>query len=213
MVFNLPVKKESKWKFKTNATGGVGLGIVTGSGGLIELTTLDDGYVAFYHFGGLGVGYSLGGKLPKIPKLPKIDLKEKSGAGSSTDFTSTGTVYVMEACKTDDLTADDFQDPCIFIDAGAGVIAGYSGTAMLAGISPMTLIKAGLIAGAMFNPMAVAEVMNDAKALILMRGWNVGLQIGGGVSASLGYLHLSKIVDAKGDCINNAKGFCEPATN
>lgn len=213
MPYNLNIKKQSQWTFNTSATGGVGVGFVVGSGGLIVLNTPDN-FQASFHYGGIGAGLSFGGKLPKIPKLPKIDLKGKSGAGSTTDFTSTGTVYVMEGCKKDELTPTDFEDPCVFIDAGGGAIVGYSGTAMLAGISSMALLKAGLTAGlvpgTLVDPLVLADVLSTAQALILMRGWNAGLQIGGGASVSIGYLHLSKVVDADNSCVNNSDGVCMP---
>ena len=212
----LGIKKVSDWTFKTNATGGVGIGFFSGSGGLIELTSPQN-TTAFFHYGGLGVGLSAGGRLPKIPKLPRIDLKGKSGNGSITDFTSYGDVYIMEGCKKDELAPEDFQAPCVYIDAGAGLIAGYSGTAMLAGVSYLSLLKAGLatgmVPGTVYDPWAVSDVMSSAQVLILMRGWNAAIQAGAGISISIGYLHLSKILDANGDCINNAKGFCAPATN
>jgi len=210
MSYILNVKKESKWDFKTNAAGGVGAGLVVGSGGLIVLTTPDNTLASFY-YGGIGVGLSIGGKTPKLPKLPKIDLKGRSGTGSTTDFTSHGAVYIMEGCKKDELDPTDFEDPCVYLDVGAGVIAGYSGTAMLAGISPIALLKAGVTGNGVPDVWAIADAMSTAQALILMRGWNGGLQIGGGASVSIGYLHLSKVTDADGTCINNAAGVCMPA--
>ena len=213
MPYMLSAKKESKWDFKTNATGGIGAGLAVASGGLIVLTTPNN-LLASFHYGGIGVGLSIGGKLPKIPKLPKIDLKGRSGSGSTTNFDSHGAVYIMEGCKKDELDATDFEDPCVYLDAGAGAIVGYSGTAMLAGISSMALLKAGLagglIPGALVDPIVLADVLSTAQALILMRGWNAGLQMGGGVSISIGYLHLSKIVGADNTCVNNSDGVCLP---
>jgi len=206
----LNVKKESKWSFNTSATGGAGVGFVVGSGGLIRLNTPDKS-IASFHYGGIGVGLSIGGKTPKLPKLPRIDLKGKSGAGSSTEFNSYGYVFLMEGCKKDELAPTDFEDPCVYLDVGAGVIAGYSGTAMLAGISPIALLKAGLTGSGVPDIWAIADAMSTAQALILMHGWNGGLQIGGGASVSIGYLHLSKVTDADGTCINNAAGVCMPA--
>jgi len=214
MSYGLHIKKESKWTFNTNATGGAGAGYVVGSGGLIQLLTPEN-MVASFYYGGIGAGVSRGGKFPKLPKLPRIDLKGKSGAGSTTDFTSHGDVYVMEGCKKEELEATDFEDPCLYVDVGASMVVGYSGTVMLAGISSIALLKAGLatgiIPGTFCEPSVIADVLTTAKALILMRGWNAGLQVGGGASISIGYLHLSKVTDADGTCINNAAGVCMPA--
>ena len=39
MVITLPVKKLSKWQFDTSATGGLGIGLFSASGGLVQLKT------------------------------------------------------------------------------------------------------------------------------------------------------------------------------
>lgn len=180
MRFTITIKKESKWIFDTSATGGVGVGLVTGSGGLIQLKN-PAGMPVKFHYGGAGVGLSAGGKLPKIPKVPKIDLKGKSGSGSTTDFTSNGAVYITEAFEGDELDTDDFRGPCIFLDGGAGLIVGYSGTAFLVGIDPIKL------ALAVANPVAIQLAYASAKAVVCVRGWNTGAQAGGGVSINMGY--------------------------
>jgi hypothetical protein len=192
MVITLPVKKLSKWQFDTSATGGLGIGLFSASGGLVQLKTKARDLVATYHYGGAGAGWSWGGKLPKIPKLPKIDLKGKSAAGSSTTFDSYGEVFVMQGCKKDELSAHDLSGPCMFVDAGAGLIGGFSGTVLLAGISTLRLIA--FVASPM-DPMAFADLMYSAQGVILMGGWNVGAQAGFGASVSLGYLYLNYVRD------------------
>jgi hypothetical protein len=178
------IKKSSKWTFNTSATGGIGLGCFAGSGGLIQLQTPDKQRLVSYHYAGAGVGFSRGGRLSKLGKIPPIDLKGRSGTGSTTDFPSYGTIYMMEACDKEELAEDDFKGACTFIDGGAGlIIAGWSGTALLVGIPPL-LLSAGVAV-----PMSMPIAMGSAKALILMTGLNAGAQLpGGGISINLGYL-------------------------
>lgn len=177
MQFTLRIKKSSAWKFETSATGGLGIGLAAASGGLIRLAD-PSGKLVDFHYGSIGAGVSFGGKLPKIPKLPKIDLKGKTLTGSTVDFDSKGLVYVTEACDADELTMDDLRGPCITVDGGAGVVAGVAGTIFCLGVSPLLL--------AMGTP-ALALAIASSKAVLLVAGVNVGAQLGGGVSAGLGY--------------------------
>ena len=80
----------------------------------------------------------------------------------------------------------------MFVDAGAGLIGGFSGTVLLAGISTLRLIA--FVASPM-DPMAFADLMYSAQGVILMGGWNVGAQAGFGASVSLGYLYLNYVRD------------------
>ena len=114
-------------------------------------------------------------------------MKGKSASGSSTAFDSYGEVFVMQGCKKDELSANDLSGPCMFVDAGAGLIGGFSGTALLAGISSLRLIA---LVSSMGNPMAFADLMYSAQGVILMGGWNVGAQASIGASLSMGYLYL-----------------------
>jgi hypothetical protein len=190
MNITMPVKKVSKWEFDTSATGGGGIGLFAASGGMIQLKAEDMSLRAQFHYGGAGIGGSLGGKIPKIGKLPKIDLKDRSGTGSTTDFNSYGDVLVMAGCNKDELAATDFSGPCMYVDGGAGLIVGYGGTAILTGLSVLKILALG---GIETNPMAMIDLIYSAKGLIFMNGWNAGVQAGGGISINLGYLYMNYV--------------------
>jgi hypothetical protein len=174
--FTLNVK-ESKWTFKTSATGGVGIGFAAASGGLIRLRD-PSGNLVDFHYGSFGAGLSWGGKLPKIPKLPKINLKGKTATGSTVDFDSIGLIYMTGASGADELTIDDFRGPCITLEAGGGLVAGIGGTIFCLGVNPLLLAM---------GTQAVGLAISSTKAIVLVGGVNIGAQIGGGVSAGLGY--------------------------
>ncbi|NHZ93897.1 hypothetical protein F2P45_33605 [Massilia sp. CCM 8733] len=181
MFLDIFVKKESIWNYETSATGGVGLGFFAASGGLVRLKD-PSGKSVDLHYGAVGLGLSKGFKSPKLPKLPKfpqLNVQSKSGGLSTTDFPAFGNVFVTKTHTKDDLTIDDIKGICIICEIGAGYIAGYSATAILVGINPAYLGMGNV------GPVLAAA---SAKGIIIMHGVNAGLQIGGGVTASLAYL-------------------------
>jgi hypothetical protein len=189
MMIRPKIKKLSKWTFNTSATGGVGVGYLAGSGGLIQLLAPDKKRLVNFHYAGGGGGISRGGSLPKIGKLPPLNLKGKSASGSTTDFHSFGDIYIMEGFNKEELDETDFRGPCIFVDAGASiVIAGWSGTVLFVGIPPTTLLLL-LAAGPAPAALTFNLALASAKAVIMVHGQNAGLQLPSiGVSLNMGYL-------------------------
>ncbi|MGC8001525.1 type IV secretion system toxin Tse4, partial [Salmonella enterica] len=70
-----------------------------------------------------------------------LNVKGKSvgGAGALEALPSTGTVLVADGLVGRDLSRGDFTGPCMYVELGAGVIAGGSGTAILFGLDPKLL--------------------------------------------------------------------------
>lgn len=193
-MFDPPVrvKHKSKWAFETSGTGGVGIEFVAASGGTVVL--LDPtGAERRVHYGAGGVGLSAGiRKIPKIGRIDpgKLDPKGFSDHGGGNvapeSFWNHGAVYVMEGCPREELQLDDFTGICLAFDVGAGLIVGYSGSAILAGIDPASLVfnvalRTNPIGGLFAPPLRY-------RALILSRGWNVGPQASAGVTGQIGYM-------------------------
>ncbi|WP_257009627.1 hypothetical protein [Burkholderia contaminans] len=168
--------------------------IVVATGGNIVLTDPQAHSQSFY-YGGVGIGYGWGAKIPKI-KLPKFTIPElklpsfgshdASAAGSTYDFPSHGTVYMTSAFKGSELTRSDLQGGTVYLDGygGAGVARG--GAVMLLGINP-ALLALGLTSPAM--SMILGEAIADAPALLFMHGLTAGFQAGFGGGILAGYLH------------------------
>jgi hypothetical protein len=184
----------SKWTYTTGATGGVSIEFVVASGGTIVLNDPAQQEQDF-HYGGIGVGLGFGAKLPKIklPKmtlpelrLPKVAGREVGGAGSAKSFPSSGSVYMTNAFRGDELTRSNIQGGTIYVDAGAGLFVGEAGSAMLLGINP-AMLTLGIM-----NP-GFAWLLHDAiahaPAVLVMHGLTAGVQAGAGVGLLAGYLH------------------------
>lgn len=187
MALTISVKQESQWKFTTFGSGGVsaGSGLAAGiAGGVIELADPSGKQVDLY-YGGIGGGLAGGVKI----KLGKLTIRppKRSYTGAPKSFPATGVVLVTSSCPGDDLTRADFSGGCAFVEVGAGAIVGYSGVALLAGITgSMRWWERAL--GASFPPALVYFALNSARAAILMRSPNVGLQLGGGGLGYFGFI-------------------------
>ena len=147
--------------------------------------------VTFY-YGAAGVGLSAGFKLPKIGKLElKVKGKSVGLVVAPADFPNGGRLYVLGLFDGDELSATDIQGVCMFLEAGGGLIAGVSATAMLVGMNPIYL--AGLAMAAPLGPAAAmyldAKLLASATGLLVMGGVNAGVQAGGGIGAFLGGLY------------------------
>jgi hypothetical protein len=186
--------RKSKWKYDTGAGGGVSVDIVVATGGNIVLTDPQKHSQSFY-YGGVGIGYGWGAKIPKI-KLPKFTIPElklpsfgshdASAAGSTFDFPSHGTVYMTSAFKGSELTRSDLQGGTVYLDGYGGAVVAQGGTVMLLGINP-ALLALGLTSPAM--SMILGEAIADAPALLFMHGLTAGFQAGFGGGILAGYLH------------------------
>ncbi len=105
---------------------------------------------------------------------------------------STGTVLVADGLVGRDLSRGDFTGPCMYVELGAGVIAGGSGTAILFGLDPKLLAAVALASA---SPLTAAlgasmsrQLLQSSRGALLMAGVNVGAQFGGGAAAYLGAL-------------------------
>ncbi len=78
----------------------------------------------------------------------------------------------------------------MYVELGAGVIAGGSGTAILFGLDPKLLAAVALASA---SPLTAAlgasmsrQLLQSSRGALLMAGVNVGAQFGGGAAAYLG---------------------------
>jgi hypothetical protein len=172
----------SAWTFDGSGGGGVGLGFFAASRGTLQLKD-PHGKSHQFGYGGVGAGISTPGvKLPKIGQLDIGKLDVSSAVGPA-PFTSVGRVFKMKSIATgSDLTVNDFKGYCVLLDVGAGVVAGGGATAMLFGIP---LYAGGLIA---VPKIGVQLFLKTARGLVLMAGYNVGIQLGAGVSSQIGIM-------------------------
>lgn len=190
----MSILRPSQWTYETGATGGISVEFVVASGGTIVLHDPARKEEDFW-YGGLGVGIGIGLKLPKIKlpkmtipeiKIPKVAGREVGGAGSAKSFPSSGAVYMTSSFEKQELTRSDIQGATLYVDAGAGLIVGHAGSAMLLGMN------SALLAMGLSNPamsFLMIEAIQHAPAVLLMHGWTGGLQAGGGVGLLAGYLH------------------------
>lgn len=211
MIYLLPgIKKKSAWNFVTCEGGAVGIGFVAASGGWILLRDPSKKEVKFY-YGGTGGGLSAG---LKIPKLGKIEINTPkgpvTGAGSEAAFSSTGELFITTGFKGNELSKKDIEGICVFGEMGASVVAGLTATTMFLGVDPFLFAKAAQQLGhaaplidqgtlATVDPnkaytttienLGFRQLLNSARALLIMGGINVGIQAGIGISGCMGYLH------------------------
>lgn len=184
----ISIRKTSAWTFNTSGTGGLGLGLFTATGGELVLNPPSGDPKGFY-YGAVGAGLSLG--VRKIPKIGRIldsrGLSERGGANvAPKSFWNHGVVYVMDGCRGDELTAEDFRGICIATDVGGGVLVGYAGTALLINVDPLALM-------AQTNPaLSLIGPPLRPKAMVLSRGWNVGPQASVGISETVGFMWPKK---------------------
>ena len=181
---------ESRWRYVTASGGGVTVAFLAGSGGSITLLSPEGENVSF-RYGGVGGGIGLGMRLPRFGKV-NLNVKGKSvgGAGALEALPSTGTVLVADGLVGRDLSRGDFTGPCMYVELGAGVIAGGSGTAILFGLDPKLLAAVALASA---SPLTAAlgasmsrQLLQSSRGALLMAGVNVGAQLGGGAAAYLG---------------------------
>jgi hypothetical protein len=164
------MKVFSDWKFETSGTGSLGAGFVSASGGMVKLKSPEGVFVDFDYIGA-GFGTSLGARF-----LPEVYKYLPNGSFASTDFTSKGVVIKMPACRAQELSKDDFLGPCIFADAGGGLIAGVGATLLFAGLPTIYSIPVN------FNPVL-------AKALIIMGGYSMVKNYGAGAAVLAGVMY------------------------
>lgn len=187
----LPVNK-SDWAYETGSSGGLGLGLFAGSGGSITLKNPKQELVRL-RYGGLGVGASIGLRLPRVGKIElKIKGKGAGIGGSAEAFPSTGEVFVADDLVGRELTRDDFTGPCLYVEAGAGIAVGASSSAILFGLDPKLLAAAIVMgstpAGALGSAFIQRQLLQSARGAIISIGVNVSAQVGAGAAAYIGGL-------------------------
>ena len=208
----LGFKRRSGWRWKTSAGDSAGASVygpisVSLSGGHLIVTSPTGEEVTFnYNYGGAGPG--IGAPL---------------GTSSSTEDTySDGDIYLSDSFSGPDLDKTDFTGLCLVEEGAAGIALGASLTVMLLGIPakymPVEIVKnfgalgigfqiavehpgavwaiGGPLAGLIFDrvraPVARA-LQSDAKALLIIKGFNSGLQAGIGVSQGFGYIRMGAV--------------------
>jgi hypothetical protein len=179
--------RESKWSFNTSATAGLGIELLSMSGGKI---VLDDPQKQTHDFSYTGFGLGVFDKpIPKI-KLPPVPILNRgiSGSGSVEGFYSDGYLYMTDSFHGHELTKSDIQGSTVYLDASAGLLAGYGASVMLLGINT-ALLMPSLVNPGLFSNLA-ANAIRSAPALLFMHGQSEGLIASiAGVSAMIGYLH------------------------
>lgn len=182
---------ESRWRYVTASGGGMTVAFLAGSGGSITLLSPEGENVSF-RYGGVGGRIGLGMRLPRFGKV-NLNVKGKSvgGAGALEALPSTGTVLVADGLVGRDLSRR-LHRACMYVELGAGVIAGGSGTAILFGLDPKLLAAVALASA---SPLTAAlgasmsrQLLQSFRGALLMAGVNVGAQFGGGAAAYLGAL-------------------------
>ena len=119
---------------------------------------------------------------------------------STTDSFSTGNIYLLDAFVGSELTPRDIEGRFFVVEASAGVGLGGSAAVMLLNI-PTPSLEEQLIDTAMSIPFPgglnpnflergpIAGMdLSKAKALLVMGGFNAGIQVSVGILGSVGYL-------------------------
>jgi len=185
-LMHVLVKAESKWKFSTSSTGGLGVEFVAVEGGAIYLKDPAGALQTFY-YGSAGAGAAWGAKLPKLGKIElRVRGKSVGGVIAPSALPNTGVVYVMDSFKGSELSRSDITGACIFVEVYGGLILGGSGTAMLLGVNPVWL--AALAAMPLLAGPELIGLVHSARGLLLMTGFNAGVIAGGGAGAFVGGL-------------------------
>lgn len=195
----LNIKRRSDWTFDTSAGGGVGLGLLGLERGAFYLTPpRHQGEVQCFNYEAIGLCAGFGvktfNKIPLIGKAPVLQLPFSrtlalTGNGAPAAAPSRGVVVVTRNCKTNDLVRNDFLGLCVFAEIFAGFVAGGSVYAFYFGIPAYKLPIAGASA---FVGALPAGLLYSAKGLLLMGGFNFGLQSGFVASGFLGSVFLEK---------------------
>jgi len=171
-----PLRK-SKWEFNTSNGAGLSVGVVGAEGGSVTLKDPHGKPVVFY-YGAVGAGLSFGVKLPKLGKIKLPGL-----AGSTEDFPSGGVLYISPMFTREELTVDDINGGCMFLEVGGGIAWGGAAYSMACGMN-----QAAMLSG-IAQPGLLAHALNTATGYMVFAGANYGLQAGIGVTQFVGAMH------------------------
>lgn len=209
-MFRIRKNGKSSWKYETSAGSSVSVGPASAATGTIWLTNPTGGKYSFNFVSAEG-GVSVGSPVNLAYTTP--------------ESYSAGDIWILDKFRGNELTAHDFEGFCLITDATIGVGLGASGTVMLLGIPwtsmPFELLKlfmpgAGnqtvielmlaqvgwIVAGPLgaylyykASPKLIDLLKVDAKALLLMRGFNAGPQLTLGISSGLGRVWIGEDAD------------------
>ena len=158
--------RKSKWVFDTSATYEFGLGLLSTSGGKIVIND-PQGESHNFRYSGFGLGVSAAISKIKLPPLPALN-RTVSVTGSTENFDSRGWLYMTDSFPGDELARSDIQGGAIYLDCGAGLLAGYGGTFMFLGIN-VALLTPWLVNPGLFANLA-SNVIKSAPAFLFMHG-------------------------------------------
>lgn len=164
-------KRLSDWKWVTSDSMGAGVDLGVSVGASISSITLQHPRTGAqkFHFFEVAVGVGFG-----LEKYPSV-------SGSSEDFFSDGSVYMLPSFEGMELRSEDFEGFILAREMSASVGVGYSGKSMFVGISTSDFIKGSL------------DPNGKAPALILSSG-NLAGSIGIGATINSGYLWQGNVI-------------------
>ena len=199
------IRNQSKWSYDTSEGNAVSVKFVSAESGRLILKSPANAQTTFnYTFA--GGSFSVG---------PSVSLSH-----STQESFSTGTIYISSTFAGAELAASDLVGFCVTQEISLGAALGGSITGMLMGISGivdegMELAKntgglgiglqlavdhpaaidvlvgpiAGWVFGKVKEPLS-KSLESHAKALLIMKGLNSGVQLTAGVSCGAGYVSL-----------------------
>jgi outer membrane protein OmpA-like peptidoglycan-associated protein len=204
-------KRKSDWTFDTSAgvSIGVSIGFVGGTAGAGTLVFKSpEGAMVEFNYMNLGASVSKGDPV--------------SLSGSTRDLKSGGTIFVSSTFPGSELSIQDFAGYTLTQEVSLGAGGGGTATILLLGISgehmPMEIVRntgalgiaaqiaadhpdvtrvlAGPIGGWLFDKAKdnLGNILqDDAKAVLIMGGINIGYQFGFGASQSIGVIWDGKV--------------------
>jgi hypothetical protein len=178
-IKNGPPPRPSGWTFKTSNGGGLSAGLFGGEGGSVTLLEPKTGRPVVFYYAALGFGLSAGVKLPKLGKLQTPGI-----AGSSESFTSMGQVYMNGQFHKPELTVEDINGGCTFLELSVGAAWGTAGYAMVFGMNTAQFLTA-MAGSSNFSPYAGRDT---STGMLVFGGLTFGLQAGGGITSFAGVL-------------------------
>jgi outer membrane protein OmpA-like peptidoglycan-associated protein len=187
----LKKRKTSAWQYLSSSNYGTSGKVIVeigwSFGSMSFLSPGGDTHEFAYQSAGVGAGFGFSVSFPK------------------SDSIDSGSLYILESFRGEELSASDLAGFCLVAEASAGIFDfSGSGVAMVLGI-PSAKLQNQLAVGAMQLGVNVAagqfvgdkmqEIMkqvswlkSDAKALLYTAGSFEGINLGFGVHGALGYL-------------------------
>jgi outer membrane protein OmpA-like peptidoglycan-associated protein len=125
------VKRQSAWTFETSSSGGVGFGFVGAGGGTLFLIPPGSKTSRPFGYKYVGLGETLGIKLPKLPQSASV-----SGAAKS--FPNAGELYILKGFDGNELQVNDITGFCTIQEVA---LPAATITVMFLGISRGDILK------------------------------------------------------------------------